>query len=95
MISTYTATKQRIWDRDDVPVSLLDAEKSLLPMLSYNTGSRLVNSQLGDFFRYLPLYNNGLYTTGLTIYIALGIGIIGLEAHFNKNTLSSGCCDGI
>jgi hypothetical protein len=46
MISTYTATKQRIWDRLDVPASLLDPDRSLLPALSYSTRPRLVNSQL-------------------------------------------------
>jgi len=39
------------------------------------------------------LYHEDEYTTGLTLFVS-GSGISGLEAHFTKVSLLSGCRDG-
>jgi hypothetical protein len=45
------------------------------------------------FFRYLPLYRNSDYITGLTIYQNRQ-RIVGLEAYFLYISQLSGCCSG-
>lgn len=84
-----SSTIQVMWDRPDFPFTLLDPNGTLFDFRRDILRTITKGPPRRRFFRYLPLYCEKEYASGLTVYISTH-GIIGLEAYFTRTSQLSG-----
>ena len=88
-----------LWDRSDVPLSMSDPSTSNCLVSLNSTEYFRGDPPKQQFFRYVPLVQNGQYTTGITSYWRsvdpYHCELIGLGNWFDGKECISGSADGI